>query len=91
MKKDKTARWLTKYKFEDVYRVSCSLQKSSSVKDQIWLGCDDADPKQLILGEGWRPISMPREYAANTRMLLSRKQVKDLLPILEKFVKTGDI
>lgn len=40
---------------------------------------------------GWVPYRIPEEVNINTRMHLSREQVRDILPILQKFVETGDL
>jgi hypothetical protein len=79
-------------KFTDQNSVDCSLQKSSiATDDLIWFGCSDANPRALIPGEGWLKVPMPEEYVANTRMHLTRQQVADLLPYLQKFVEEGEI
>lgn len=78
--------------FTDHYGIKCSLQKSSlATEDCIWLGCDDADPRTLVPGEGWQKIQMPEEYIANTRMHLTREMVVKLIPLLQKFVETGEL
>lgn len=87
-----THRGFVRIEFTDVYGVRCSLQKSSlATEDAIWLGCNDADPKVMIPGSGWKPWPMPDDYIANTRMHLTREQVRELLPILRHFVETGDL
>ena len=87
-----TERGFARAEFTDLYGVKCSLQKSSlATDDAIWLGCNDADPRQLVYGQGWVPVAMPEEYVANTRMHLSREQVAELLPLLQRFVETGEI
>lgn len=40
---------------------------------------------------GWVKYPIPEEVLINTRMHLTRDQVKDILPILQKFVDTGEI
>ena len=89
--------------FMDFYGRPCSVQKSSlATADAIWLGIDDADPKVLHgdarkLGiasdatSGWVPYPIPAEVSLTTRMHLSRDQVARLLPVLERFVATGEI
>jgi hypothetical protein len=96
MIKSKTQRGFALYEFKDSYDVSCSLQKSSSMDDKIWLGVDDADPRIMASktpqgGTGWVPYPISEDVSINTRMHLTRAQVKELLPILKKFVKTGEI
>jgi len=78
--------------FVDRYGIKCSLQKSSlATENCIWLGCDDADPRICVKGEGWQQVPMPDGYIANTRMHLTREMVMELLPHLQKFVKTGEL
>ena len=97
MKKLKTVRGFDIYKFPDLYGAMCSLQKSSlATDDAIWLGVDDADPKILASqtpkgGTGWVKYRIPDNVLLTTRMYLNRKQVAALLPVLQKFVDTGDI
>lgn len=92
------------YEFEDSYGASCSLQKSSAAtKDKIWLGVNDAKPKILATNAkklgihthgidcGWIPFDIPDEVSLSTRMHLTQEQVAELIPILQKFVETGEI
>jgi hypothetical protein len=68
--------------FMDRYKQVCSLQKSSiATEDCIWLGVDIGIPKELG-GDGEK---------VNARMHLTRKQVKELLPYLQRFVETGEL
>ncbi|HEY4786244.1 MAG TPA: hypothetical protein VIH57_09345 [Bacteroidales bacterium] len=67
---------LNKIIFEDDYKQQCSLQKSNAaLENKIWLGVD-----KDINGK-----------AVNARMHLTQKQVRDLLPFLQKFAETGEI
>lgn len=105
MEKEYTKRGFGYYNFADANGIKCSLQLSSAFREVgepdkngnietenlIWFGCKDANPRELIPGKSWQPISMPKEYLADTRMHLTQNQVKELLPILQKFVKTGEI
>lgn len=87
-----TGRGFALLKFEDSNGVACSLQKSSAAtEDKIWLGCDDANPKVCVYGKGWVPVEMPDGYSATTRMHLTREQVAELLPHLQRFVETGEL
>ncbi len=92
MNMEQTERGFQRIDFKDYYKVECSLQKSSlAMKDAIWLGCNDADPKILIPHQGWTSVDMPEEYVANTRMHLTQDQVRELLPYLINFVETGEL
>lgn len=103
MKLKKTARKFAIGEFTDRYNQKCSIQKSSlATEDCIWLGVDDACPKIKIddaikvgmkpdTDSGWCPYPIPSEVLLSTRMHLTRTQVKKLLPLLQKFVKTGEL
>lgn len=103
MEKKKTQRGFEYYAFRDRYDVECSIQKSSlATQDAIWFGVDNPDPKVMAVNAdkvgvktdetvGWVDFPIPEEVLLKTRMHLTRKQVKKLLPILKKFVKTGEI
>lgn len=92
-----TARGFALITLKDRYEVACSLQKSSlATEDAIWLGVDDADPKIPAShtkegGTGWVPFSIPEDVLLTTRMHLTREQVVQLLPVLERFVETGEV
>lgn len=103
MKKSKTNRGFALAEFTDLYGAKCSIQKSSlATDDAIWLGVDDADPKIMASQAksfgietkettGWVSYPVPDEVLMTTRMHLNRKQVAKLLPVLQKFVDTGEI
>ena len=92
IKKGKTNRGFEYCKFLDRYDVPCSIQKSSlATEDAIWFGCDDANPRILVEGTGWQNVNLSEDILINTRMHLTRDNVKQLLPILIKFVETGEI
>lgn len=92
LKKTRTARGFALVEFKDRYDNRCSLQKSSlATEDAIWLGIDDAAPKRLVPGQGWTPVEFPPDTSFQTRMHLTRAQVKKLLPLLQNFVETGEL
>lgn len=92
MEKDKTHRGFDIYEFKDLNRVECSLQKSSlATEDAIWLGANEIGLQEFRAGEGWKEVNLPNQHVANNRMHLTQEQVAKLLPILTKFVETGEI
>lgn len=101
MRKKKTARGFAFYEFKDANGTECSLQKSSSIGDRIWIGANKIGVKEFVpfrQPDPWidkaefdsSPIGGV-QYVANNRMHLSRKQVKALLPHLIRFVETGEL
>ncbi|MDD4352238.1 MAG: hypothetical protein PHU71_04665 [Candidatus Gracilibacteria bacterium] len=97
LKTKKTQRGFDYIEFTDYYGEKCSIQKSSlGDKDAIWMGVDDANPqimasKVVKNGTGWVKYPLPDDVLLSTRMHLTKKQVKQLLPILIKFIETGEI
>lgn len=100
----KTQRGFQTGSFTDRYGEKCSIQKSSlATENAIWLGIDDAKPQIMqshavrlgLIQEpnpvGWMPFPVPKEVVFSTRMHLTQEQVKELIPILQKFVDTGEI
>lgn len=92
-----THRGFKYVEFKDKYGCKCSIQKSSLATDDcIWFGIDDPDPKMLASktkqgGAGWVKFSIPEYISINTRMYLSVDQVRELLPILQRFIDTGEV
>lgn len=88
-------------RFTDRYGAECSIQESSlATEAAIWLGVDDAQPQIMAsdakrLGiatrqdTGWIPYPIPDEVFLTTRMHLTQAQVRELLPLLERFAETG--
>lgn len=72
-----TSRGFDAGKFTDLYASECSIQKSSlATQDCIWLGVDQPAPDMAGL---------------QLRMHLTRATVADLLPLLQRFVDTGEL
>ena len=87
-----TGRGFTLIEFTDRYDVKCSLQKSSlATEDAIWFGCDNANPRAMIAGFGWKEIELPEDTVCDTRMHLTQDQVKELLPVLQYFAEHGEL
>jgi hypothetical protein len=99
----KTSRGFDIIEFADRYGDICNIQKSSLAgEDAIWFGVEDACP-QIMASEalaagvdteettGWVPYPIPKNVLLTTRMHLTRELVAELLPILQRFVDTGEI
>ena len=92
-----TQRGFTLGKFKDRYGNTCSIQKSSlATEDCIWLGIDN--PKLTIFEDHnkgkYLVTEMPSNFDVDSRMHLTQDQVRELLPLLpllQKFVETGDL
>lgn len=90
--------------FTDHNGVECSIQQSSAIdmstpdgldnpgSSLLWLGCNRADPQYFVpYGDPpWRPVEMPEQYVANTRMHLNRSQVAALIEQLQSWLETGE-
>ena len=94
MNLEKNQRGFQNGKFVDSYNNQCSIQKSSSaMEDFIWLGIDN--PKLTVFKDEsmgqYLKTTLPKTWMVDSRMHLSREQVAELLPILQKFVETGEL
>jgi hypothetical protein len=93
-----TSRGFDRLEFTDANGVKCSLQKSSiACQDLIWFGCNEIGLKRFTPHVGWADVALEQDlpygvtHIANTRMHLSRDQIRDLLPFLIKFAETGEL
>lgn len=92
IKKLKTDRGFDRIEFFDRYNEGCSIQKSSlATEDCIWFGIDNPEPQILKEKVGWKKFDIPKEVLINSRMHLTKEMVKELLPVLQRFVDTGEI
>ncbi len=101
--KTQTGRGFDLYEFHESGGDLCTLQKSSAMEeDYIWLGAKhlvikgfmpyhQPDPWQTVSEKDIKDKFGFQDILGNNRMHLSRNQVAALLPILQKFVETGDI
>lgn len=79
-------------KFNDSYNVECSLQKSSSaLEDKVWFGVNSPNLQVFTPGIGYQPFETDLDIHSTTRMHLTKEQVKEFLPYLQKFVETGEL
>ncbi len=102
MKIEKTPRGFNIAHFNDYYGEKCSIQKSSLITPAIWLGVDDAKPAILASKAsqhgistteetGWIPYPIHDDVNLTTRMHLDQETAAMLIPLLQRFVNTGDI
>ncbi len=92
LKIEATARGFARADFTDRYGEECSIQDSSLATEAcIWLGVQDPKPVKMVFGEGWKEVPLPEGAEVFGRMHLTQQLVKDLMPLLERFVKTGSI
>ena len=101
MKVKKNKRGFGYIEFKDQHGTECSIQKSSIATEQcIWFGADKIGLQEFVAyryPSAWVERTdvdvhtMEHHFVANNRMHLTRKQVAKLLPILQKFVDTGEL
>lgn len=76
--------------FEDTHGNQCSLQKSSAaLYDAIWFGIADPEINVMIDG-GWKRLAIPEGAVVNSRMHITQKQLREILPLLQHFADTGE-
>lgn len=90
-------------RFKDQKNNDCTIMISTLADDRcIWLGIVEVNPKiRAIHAEkngiiteqkvGWVDFPIPDEVLLSSKMHLNMEQVKELLPLLQKFAETGEI
>lgn len=92
-----TSRGFMVGEFTDRYGVPCSIQESSlATESALWLGVADSLPQVLVPGEGWKAVDLNacfpgRELHLATRMHLTRGMARQLIPLLQHFVTSGEL
>jgi len=77
MKVEFTKRGFARIDFIDRYNAKCSIQDSSiATEDCIWLGCNEGEHA---------------DGSCCARMHLTQEHVRQLLPVLQRFLDTGTI
>lgn len=99
----KDIRGFAMAEFTDRYDHKCYIKKSSlATEDCIWLGLENANPMVMASDAakvgvkttelvGWVPYPIPDEVLLYTTMHLTQEQVAALIPVLQRFVETGEI
>ena len=95
-KLQRTNRGFLYSEFKDCYGTDCIIQESSLAEQQaIWLGAKGLKVQQFHPNErpAWRPYEFPEgaQVIGNERMHLTREQVADLLPALQRFAGNGHL
>lgn len=93
MRFKRTERGFALYEFVDGDGEAATLQMSSAAEaPHVWLGADAVRLMRFVPGESWSDVPLPEgDVAGNQRLHLTRENVAALLPILKRFVDTGDI
>lgn len=103
MKRVTTEIGFSLIEFTDRYGEKCEIQESSlATEAAIWLGVANANPRIMWADAkaagvetdatcGWVPYPIPNEVLLSTRMHLTQDMAAELIPILQHFVKTGQL
>lgn len=76
-----TNRGFRLVEFRDSHENDCSIQESSSaLTPMLWLGCNAA----IHTSVNGTPLCL-------SRMHLSQERVRELIPLLQYFVETGEL
>lgn len=76
---ERTDRGFGLGRFQDRYGQACSIQESSLATEAcLWLGCDE-----ILRAPGSEPV--------NGRIHLTQAMAAELIPLLQRFVETGDL
>lgn len=100
--KIETEKGFTYISFIDNSGNKCSISDDESGNELIHFGIDEPKPKILARSAekfgvktdktiGWIDYKLPIEVMVNTRMKLTVNQVRELLPILQRFAAKGEL
>lgn len=91
MKFETNQRGFSIAEFDDLYGNRCSIQKSSAAMyDAIWMGISNPVINVMVDGQ-WKDVALPEGSVIHSRMHLSQKMVRDMLPALKHFAETGEL
>lgn len=90
------ARGFKVIEFKDIYENELSIQESPNDKNSLLLNINDNNPSIMKSDpidntEEWIDYSIPEDTYVNIRIHLSKEQIKELIPILQRFVDTGEL
>lgn len=93
MQKYYTPRGFAVFGFCDGNGEKAVIQQSSAAEaPHLWIGPDELRLKRFVPGRSWSDCPLPEgDVIGNERLHLTRENVRELLPILQRFVETGDI
>ena len=93
VEKTYTHRGFAVFGFTDGNGEKASVQQSSAAEaPHVWLGVDELKLRRFVPGQSWSDCPLPEgDIQGNERLHLTRENVQDLIPILQRFVDTGDI
>jgi hypothetical protein len=74
-------------RFKDFRGVDCIISVADTIEETILVGCEKADIKKLVVGEGMQPVYIPPPYTANTQMNLDREMAANVIEVLEAFLE----
>jgi uncharacterized protein with von Willebrand factor type A (vWA) domain len=78
--------------FKDTLNRNCSIQESSLASEpNLWIGLEDTKPLVNRNGTEWQEYEIPDGVLLTQRMELNQQQIKEILPFLKKFARTGKI
>lgn len=78
--------------FTDYYGNNYIIRKSEiDAPPAIWIGPKELELSEYVPNQGYVPITLPKDCCGNHFILLNQAQVAALLPMLQRFVATGEI
>lgn len=97
-----TNRGFCRVVFEDSYGEPCSLQMSSNMEPNVWLGLDEVTPtvearRASSVGvftaetTGWVDYPLPGGVHIFTRMHVDQGLAAELWPVLKRFAEAGEL
>jgi hypothetical protein len=73
-------------RFKDFRGVDCIISEADTKEATILIGCEYADIRRLVLGEGMQPVYVAPPYTVNHQMNLDRQRAIEVVEILQAFI-----
>jgi hypothetical protein len=77
-------------RFKDFQGVDCIISEADTIEATILIGCEYADIRRLVLGEGMQPVYVAPPYTVNTQMNLDRQRAIEVVEVLQAFIEVTE-
>jgi hypothetical protein len=74
-------------RFKDFQGVDCIISEADTIEATILIGCEKADIRRLVLGQGMQPVYVAPPYTVNTQMNLDRQRAIKVVEVLQAFIE----
>jgi hypothetical protein len=78
------------WRFKDFRGVDCIISEADTKEATILIGCEKADIRRLVVGEGMQPVYVAPPYTVNHQMNLDRQRAIEVMEVLQAFIEVTE-